>query len=130
MSERSEANLALVQNIIDAAKRGEKDVVASHVSSDFLKVEPPTFPFGGVYRGTEQLAGLLEVLDDYMDTTGLVIDTIAANDDLVLTIGRVPLKNPRPGGPTDIEQVATWVIRDGKLAEQKVYAFDGDLFRR
>jgi ketosteroid isomerase-like protein len=119
-----EQNIELVLRVRAAAKSGDFETVLKHWSPALLKLETPGLPYAGTYRGLAELATLIENLKRYIDMDAMELLTMTANDDMVITIGRMPVRHPKGDEPAYLESATTWVIRDGQVVEQKVYCWD------
>lgn len=125
MSTRS--NLALVTDMYEAAKRGDLDSFVAALAPDVVVIEPAFLPYGGSYHGADGFLSLFARLADTFDVPSLSVERVIADGDIVLGLLRMQLAD----GNSTLEVIEQSTIRDGKVAEMRIFVHSlGELRRR
>ncbi len=113
-------NEILVREGYDAFIRGDLDGVKGLLDPDVLWHVGGSSPFAGVYKGHDELMGLIgRLFEMTAGTISISARDILANDDHVIVL--TTMKAQRGEHILDDDGVAIFKIRDGKAVE--VWAF-------
>jgi ketosteroid isomerase-like protein len=88
----------------------------------------PNIPFGGDYRGHEEVARFFEMLDEHYEELRVEPDEFIADGDRVVVLG-VHRGRTRVGNDFEIHFSHSWLLRDGKALGFREYADGVDLRR-
>ena len=113
----TEKNRSLIGEMYSAAKRGDLEAFFAPISPDIVVAEPPFLPYGGTYRGIDGLRSLFAQVTQILDLPNLTVDHLVADGDHVLGLIRVPIV----GQDSDVTLAELSIIRDGKVAEMRIY---------
>lgn len=92
---------------------------------DVVAYEPDSLPYGGVYRGLNDLLGMLgTAMGVHFDTPRIKLEDIVAEGDNVVTRWRYPFRMSANEPYVDVE-VSEWMtFRDGKIIEVRPFYWD------
>jgi ketosteroid isomerase-like protein len=116
----TELNRARIEQMYSAAKRGDLEGFFAVISPDVVVTEPQFLPYGGSYRSIDELAGLFAEVTQLLDLPNLTVDHLIADGDHVLGLIRVPII----GQDSEVTLAELSIIRDGKVAEMRIYFHD------
>jgi ketosteroid isomerase-like protein len=85
-------------------------------------------PFGGRFRGHEQVAAFFQALDQHYEELRVEPDEFVADGDRVVALG-VHRGRTRVGNEFEIPFAHAWMLRDGKALRFQEYA-DAAEFRK
>ena len=111
------ANRELVTGMYEAAKRGDFSAFLEPLAADIVVMEPGFLPYGGTYRGMEELQALLVRVSGILDVTGMVVEQLICDGDHVIGLIRVPVV----GTASEVSLAELSVIRDGKIIEMRIF---------
>jgi ketosteroid isomerase-like protein len=109
--------VALVRRSYDAFARGDLDAVLGDMHPDIVWEQAQGLPHGGTYRGLAAVrAAIFDPLGrDWWDEFSAVPDEIlAADDGVVVVIGRYRGVAKGTGKQLDVPFVHVWTLRDGE----------------
>ena len=116
----AERNKALVLKLYDAISRADVEDFFAGCSPDMVIHEASSMAVGGVYRGMEELGGLLGQLAGAYDMTTIQMDRIVADGDFVVAMG-----NFKTADHSYLVKITEWwQIEDGKVVEVRPYYWD------
>lgn len=81
--------------------------------------EPDPLPYGGTYRGQEEIITFMKKAAEVMEPGKLEIDELVAEGDRVVSLIRLGLKSG-----DEVLLTEHWLFRDGKAVELRVFWFD------
>ena len=81
--------------------------------------EPAPLPYGGTYRGHDEVIGFMRQAAEVMEPGKLEIDELIAEGDRVVSLIRLGLKDGR-----EVLVTEHWLFEDGKAVELRVFWFD------
>lgn len=112
-------NVRLVQQAYDAFKRGEIQGVLNSLSEqvEWRVPKPEGVPFGGEYRGREQVARFFSELNQYEDVTRFEPREYIAQGERVVAFGYFGCKVRATGRTAESEWVHVHTIRNGKIVK-------------
>jgi uncharacterized protein len=123
----TEANRQLVAEMYTAIKRGDIDGFFAPLAPDVVVNEPRFLPYGGSYRGVNELKELLGRVSGIFDISGMKIEALIADEDHVIGLIRAPLIDS--SGEIFLAEIS--VIRDGRVIEMHIFVHDAaSLLRR
>ena len=117
-----------VRAIYDAFGAGD-GARLSEILGDTHWTEAEGMPYGGVYRGFEEVAANVfgPIGRDVEGFTAIPDEIIPAGDDRVLAMGRY--RGNGASGPVDTLFAHLWTVRDGRITHFVQYV-DTHLFRQ
>src|SRR5258708_698480 len=117
------ANKQIIKRAYEAMASGDVRGFLGVLDEQIEVREPSALPHGGTYRGLEELKGMLAKAAPVLDSSGLVIEELTADEDRVVAEIRVPLRS----GSGDALISEHWRLRDGKAVALHVFWFDTGL---
>lgn len=120
--------VGLVREIYDAFGAGDGVRLAESLA-DTQWVEAPGMPYGGMYRGFDEIAANVfgPIGRDIHGFTAVADEIMPAGDDRVLAVGRYG--GTGAAGNLDAPFAHLWTVADGRITNFVQYA-DTYLFRR
>lgn len=119
-SNRTEISRKVVADMYGAAMAGDMARLFSYFSSDVAVSEPPFLPYGGKHSGIASFQALFGEIAKYLDLSSLKLDSILADDDVAMAFMHVKAIK----GGRDVQMAERLVIRDGKIAEIRIFFHD------
>lgn len=116
----AERNKALVLRLYDAISRADVEDFFSGCSPDMVIHEASSMAVGGIYRGMEELGGLLGQLAAAYDMTTIQMERIVADGDYVVAMGSFKTADHS----YLVKITEWWQIADGKVVEVRPYYWD------
>lgn len=113
------ATRVIVERFYDAAMGGDFDTALALLHEEFELIEPPIFPFGGVYRGVDAFTELLGKLMQLVDAEANVREALIVEGDRAVGIFTIRTRNGELA-----QSVEDVTVRDGKLARVQVFFHD------
>jgi uncharacterized protein len=114
----AEANTRTLKQLFAAFQSGDIDGVLERLSEDVEWVTPgsPAVPYAGAYRGREDVARFLAILDSELDYEFWESREFIAQGDTVAVVGAERWRARRTGQVVDNPWVIVFTLRDGKVA--------------
>jgi ketosteroid isomerase-like protein len=126
----SEANVEIVQRVIDAFNRRDVDAIFACVNPDVEWFPAMSVTFGGGIRGREGIESYIrEVSDTWEEYRVVVQDLRDLADDRVLVLSRVEGRGAGSGGLVDAEMGQVYDFREGRIAQVRTYLDHGEAMR-
>jgi hypothetical protein len=116
----TEKNRAIVEKLYAAASGGDLGAIAPLLADDIVVDEPTYLPYGKVYRGKEEFAGLFGMIGQYLDLTQVNVHYLIADGDRVAACLGIP--DVTTGEMTHFIEQST--LRDGQIVEMKLFYYD------
>ena len=116
----TEKNRAIVEKLYAAASSGDLGAVAPLLADDIVVDEPTYLPYGKVYRGQEEFAGLFGMIGQFLDLTQVNVHYLIADGDRVAACLGIP--DVTTGEMTHFIEQST--LRDGQIVEMKLFYYD------
>jgi ketosteroid isomerase-like protein len=116
----TEKNRAIVEKLYAAASSGDLEAIAPLLADDIVVDEPTYLPYGKVYRGKEEFAGLLGMIGQFLDLTKVQVNYTIADGDRVAACLGIP--DVTTGEMTHFIEQST--LRDGQIVEMKLFYYD------
>jgi ketosteroid isomerase-like protein len=120
MTSATEASRAVVEKMNAAASAGDFAGMMAMFASDLVVHEPPFLPWGGEHHGHDGFVALLGRLNENLDMTRVKAERLLADGPWVINVLRIP--DRRTG--KDVLVIDEMLIRDGVIAEMRVYLHD------
>lgn len=114
-----ERNKQVVQGAYEGLASGDVKAFLGALHPDVEIHEPDSLPFGGTYRGTEEVLGFMGEAAKVVAPGQLEVEKVIAEDDHVVAVIRMGLQSGDEARITE-----HWHMRDGKAAEVHVFWFD------
>ena len=114
------ANKQIIKDAYEAMASGDVRSFVGVLDPGIVVREPDSLPYGGTYRGVQELMGMFAKAGPVLDSSRLAIDTLTADEDRVVAVIRIPLR----GGDGEALISEHWTMRDGKAVELNVFWFD------
>lgn len=118
------ATRAVVERFYELASTGQADAIAEILDPEVVNWEAGSLPYGGVYRGREQVVGLLHLLFDGIDLTTVNHIAILAEGHRAASFLEVPFAFGSPAAPSLMPVIETFVVHSGLITEIRPYYFD------
>ncbi|HTK64324.1 MAG TPA: nuclear transport factor 2 family protein [Pseudonocardia sp.] len=116
----TEKNRAIVEKLYAAASSGDLGAIAPLLADDIVVDEPSYLPYGKLYRGKEEFAGLLGMIGQFLDLTKVQVNYTIADGDRVAACLGIP--DVTTGEMTHFIEQST--LRDGQIVEMKLFYYD------
>jgi ketosteroid isomerase-like protein len=116
----TEKNRAIVEKLYAAASSGDLGAIAPLLADDIVVDEPSYLPYGKLYRGKEEVAGLLGMIGQFLDLTKVQVNYTIADGDRVAACLGIP--DVTTGEMTHFIEQST--LRDGQIVEMKLFYYD------
>lgn len=116
----TEKNRAIVLELYAAAASGQPERIMGLLTDDIVVDEPSYLPYGKVYNGIEEFAGLFGMIGDYLDLSDIRVNYTIADGDRVAAC--VSVRDVTSGEYTTFIEQST--VRDGKIAEIRLFYYD------
>jgi ketosteroid isomerase-like protein len=116
----TERNRAVVEKLYACAQSGDLASIAPLLAEDIVVDEPLFLPYGKVYRGAQEFAGLLGLIGQYLDLTRVTVHYTIADGDRVAACLGIP--DVTTGEMTHFIEQST--LRDGRIVEMKLFYYD------
>jgi ketosteroid isomerase-like protein len=116
----TEKNRAIVEELYASAAAGQLDKIAGLIAADVVVDEPTYLPYGKVYNGLQEFAGLLGVIGQYLDLPSVRVNYTIADGDRVAAC--LSIRDVTSGEYTTFIEQST--LRDGKIVEMKLFYYD------
>ena len=106
----------LVEGIYAAVKREDWDSVLSVFDPDVVMFESEALPYGGTYRGFDEVSAVLGTVGQGLDLGSLEVEYVLADAEHAVGHFRVKLS-----GGVEARISEHWTIRDGKVVELRPF---------
>jgi ketosteroid isomerase-like protein len=116
----SSQNKQIIQDAYDAMAGGHVKGFLAALDPEIEVREPDALPYGGVYRGIDELLGMFAKAGPVLDSSRMVVQALTAEEDRVIALLRIPLRD----GTGEALISEHWRLRDGKAFELQVFWFD------
>jgi len=124
----SQQNVALVQSLYDAFARGDIPTVVGAMDPNIEWIEPeaPGYPFGGVYRGPQEVVdNVFALLQTYYQEIAFLPQESVDAGDRVIILGESRGKAKASGTSFQVSFVQVLTFRDGKWTRFQHYTNTG-----
>lgn len=114
-------DVAVVRSVYDAFGRGDVPAIFRLFHEDAEVYQSSRLPWGGTYRGHEELGAFLAKLTSAIESevdTGLFIDDEEGH---VVQVGHTRGKVRETGTPFDVPETHVWTVEDGKVLKFESY---------
>ena len=115
----AEQNKQVVKGAYEGLAGGDVKAFLGVLHPEIEIHEPDALPFGGTYRGTEEILGFMGKAAQVLAPGQLEVEHLVAEGDHVVAVIRLGLQS---GG--DARVTEHWLMRDGKAVEVRVFWFD------
>jgi ketosteroid isomerase-like protein len=116
-------NKQIIQDAYDAMVSGNVKGFLEALDPEIEVREPDALPYGGVYRGIDELLGMFAKAAPVLGSSRMVVAELIAEGDSVVALLRIPLRD----GSGEALISEHWRLRDGKAVELQVFWFDTGL---
>ena len=116
----TEQNRELVLKQYEAVQNADVEAFFSRCDPNMVIHEASSMKVGGVYRGMEELGGLLGQLASLYDMTTIEMERIVANDEYVVAMGSFLTADHS----YRVQITEWWQIKDGKVVEVRPFYWD------
>lgn len=114
-------NVETMRQGYEAFGRGDIPAVLALFDPDIEWVEPQGFPYGGTYRGHDQVVGLFQTAAETLGPDWrLEPDRFIETEDGVLVLGRHTGKRP-DGASWEVPFAMVWTMEDGRATTFRQY---------
>lgn len=117
---RTSETRAVVERLYDACVRGRLGKILACMADDIVIHEPAMLPYGGTYRGHDEVRRLLMTIGTYIDTGRFAVDRLVVDDDVAFGLLRIP--DPKTGGDVQFAEQVT--VSAGRVVEIRIFVFD------
>ncbi len=116
----AERNKELVLKQYEAVQNADVESFFSRCDPDMVIHEASSMKVGGIYRGMEELGGLLGQLAGLYDMTTINMERIVAGDEYVVAMGSFMTADHS----YQVKITEWWQIKDGKVVEVRPFYWD------
>lgn len=113
----TEQSRALLKKLYTAVAEGDAVGALECLADDVVIHEPPFLPYGGVYRGKEEFAGLFLKLASLYDLSRVRTDYLVADGDRVFGVLRMP--DLRTGEDAVVAERS--IVRNGVVTDIMIF---------
>jgi len=115
---KEQQNLALIDSVYDAFRRGDVNFILNLLTEDvdWVMEGPSIIPFAGKRKGIAQVKKFFEALTTTQTNQKLTLETTIAQGDKVASVGRYAAKVSATGRSFDSPIAHFFTIRDGKIS--------------
>lgn len=126
-------NIELMRRYLDCWARGDVDAATEFWADDVVLYAFGRGPLSGVYRGKKAYRGYVDRLWELTAKSGGKVILVKVHGNLAddeRAVNLIRVRFERPGrDPVEFDRTTVFVIRNGKIVEEKVfdqdqYAFD------
>jgi ketosteroid isomerase-like protein len=115
-------DLELIQTAMDAANRGELDVVAALVHDDFLGIVPPSMSAEpDSYKGPAGVRRYFDLFHDTVDQLQITVRAVEDAGDWLIATAAFSGNGRGSGLPMSLDVAMAVQIRDGKLYRTEAF---------
>lgn len=124
-SEQQQKNLQIIETALDNARAGKLDLAKPYFADDFVLTVAEGLPYGGVYKGWDGYAQVLEKLKAFWVSTKHVDrEFVPLGDDRVFVHFTLNANIKKNNAFVDMPVVAIWTMKDDKIASIINFYFD------
>jgi len=113
-------NIAIIRQSYEAYERGDLTTVFSLFHPEIEIYQTELLPWGGQYKGHEQVQAFFHKLNQYTEAQPEPIDFIAAGDAIVV-VGRLQGKARATERSFDMKIIHVWTVMDQKIIRFEAY---------
>ena len=113
-------NVTAVRNLYDAYRRQDTAAIFQSLDPEVEVYQSESLPWGGRYKGTDQVKGFLAKLTEHIDAR-VEVDQIIDTGDHVVAVGRSRGRVRANGQQFDLAVAHVWTLRQGKVRRFEVY---------
>jgi uncharacterized protein len=117
-------NARIVEAIFTALGAGDLAAAAAHFHSDVVIHEPPSLPYGGVFKGHEGFLDLFQRLATCYDNLSISPSAIADAGPFVMALTTLNGRSRTTGAEISMPLCEVFVVRDGKIADIRPFYWD------
>jgi ketosteroid isomerase-like protein len=120
----AEQNRTTLATCFEATARGDGESVVQYFDPSITLHEPESLPYGGVYKGLEEVGPAVAEVGKHIDMSTLRVDRIVADDQTGIVFMNAKWRVPE-GGTRDIQCCEVYQFSpEGKITEIRVYYWD------
>ncbi len=115
----AQENTQVIQNIYAAFGQGNVATILNALASDveWIHTAAPGIPFGGTYRGTQQVGTFFQKLAESQDLLGFEPREFIAQGDAVAVFGSIKGRSKATGKSYETDWVMNWHLQNGKVTK-------------
>ena len=113
-------NVTAVRNLYDAYRRQDTAAIFQSLDPEVEVYQSESLPWGGRYKGTDQVKGFLAKLTEHIDAR-VEVDQIIDTGDHVVAVGRSRGRVRANGQQFDLAVAHVWTLRQAKVRRFEVY---------
>lgn len=119
-SAASPTNLEIIQSVYAAYARRDFAAFYALLDPDIEVRQTRQLPWGGEYRGYDQVRGLFTKVAELTETTPTPEEYVESGETIV-AIGRLSGRAKLTGKAIDVRVVHAWTLRDGRVIRYDAY---------
>lgn len=123
MSALQAENVHTVRSIYDAFACGDVESAASFFSSKIVLHEPESLPYGGTYRGLDEIGAAVNDIAQRLDLSSLRVEKLLGDDEMVVALVRGTWRGDN-GTKTDVYLSEWFKFAGGKVVEVRAFYWD------
>lgn len=116
--------LDMMREIYAHAGQGAWDRVEAHLSDDLVIHEPPSLPYGGVWRGRDALRRLYAEVMSYWADPSVQVRSIVGDETWAVAILDFSMTSKVTGERFAMPVAEASRAEGGKIAEMRIHYFD------
>jgi uncharacterized protein len=125
MGAQEDANIKIIKTFYEYLAKGDRDwIYANLIADDIELIEPPSLPYGGIYRGKDLVRRTLKTVVETWDNMEFEIVNYLAGGDSVVVHAYLGCTGRRTGKSFHIPMMELWRIRDGRIIELRPFFHD------
>jgi ketosteroid isomerase-like protein len=119
MNMSAQENTQAIQNIYAAFGRGDIAAILNALASDveWIHTAAKDVPFGGTYRGTQQVGTFFQKLAESQDFLAFEPHEFVAQADLVAVFGSIKARSKATGKVYETPWAMKWQLQNGKVTK-------------
>lgn len=110
----------VVQRFHAAMLQWDEDVMREVLHEEAELHQPPALPYGGIYRGHEEMFALWKRIMGLLDGSTASVEYSLAGDEVVAAVAHT--KTLRSGRDALVSE--DYLVRDGRISRIRVFWFD------
>lgn len=117
-------NKQLVDDFLDASRRGDTQRMAALLHSDFCVYEADSLPYAGEHRGLEGFLALVKRVFTSFRDTRVDIRQMLAEGDTVVVLATLSGRSKHNGEAFQVPVNEVWEFAEGRILRITPYYFD------
>ena len=119
----AQSNIDAVRQIYAAMAAGNPAAAMAYFDEAMVLYEPESLPYGGTYKGLNEIGAAIGEISKYVDLAGLKIERVLADDDTAVAFLTATWRYP-DGRTRQIPMRECYTFRGNKIIAMNVFYWD------